>query len=396
MFVNLYRFLILLLFFGFISDSITALDRVEVRKKDNIITQEETESVSIYTGRLLVDYRTSNGGLLALEDSQGQILVFHGEDVVSLKSDEVPFVPDSKKKIEENLILKFGESFNTLISDHFIFVYNTSDGYATWCSRLFESLYDTFDRYQSKRNFKLKHVEIPMVVILFSSKQEFANFIERDAPGTSSNIVAYYHRLKNHTVLYDLTGGELVVPSNKRNTSSYKKVEEILSRPQSAFNVATIVHEATHQISFNRGMFPRTGPFSLWLSEGIATLFESPDSSSVRGWSGRGNLDRPNNYRLAIFKEYVKKNPESPIQNMIKETDYIKNAQYSYATSWALYFYLNEKYPRQMVKYIEYLNTKPPFTQYTPEERLSDFEDYFGSDWGLFYRNFNRFYQNMH
>ena len=44
--------------------------------------------------------------------------------------------------------------------------------------------------------------------------------------------------------------------------------------------MATIVHEATHQIAFNCGMQQRYADIPLWLCEGMAVYFEAPDLAS--------------------------------------------------------------------------------------------------------------------
>lgn len=384
-----------LLFILLLIRSVSAVVYVEVRNKDSERTQEEqSDDRIVISGRLIADYRTDQNGLVALEDQFGKIHVIHAEEILKFSEDDLAFAPESRKAMEDELLRELGEGFRAWSSSHFVFIYNTSDGYVRWCGKLFESLYDAFERYQSRKGLNLKNPDVPMIVILFGSKKEFLDFAEKDAPG-ATNIVAYYHRLNNRIVLYDLSEVESAIPEKRRSARSFQKVDAILSRPQAAFNVATIVHEATHQISFNRGMFPRSGPFSLWLSEGVSMYFEVPDSSSSRGWSHRGVSDKPNYYRLKVLKGSRRSAGKDFLQDLIKETNYMENVQFSYAASWALFFYLNEKAPKKLAKYIDFLNTKPPFTVYSPEDRIADFEKFFGNDWNDFYRNFDRFFQNL-
>ena len=63
--------------------------------------------------------------------------------------------------------------------------------------------------------------------------------------------------------------------------------------------VATIVHEATHQIAFNCGLQTRLSDIPLWLCEGMAVYFEAPDLASSRGWRGIGRVNYP---RLTTFR----------------------------------------------------------------------------------------------
>ncbi|MDO5554496.1 MAG: DUF1570 domain-containing protein [Planctomycetia bacterium] len=363
----------------------------EVSDASDAVTSGGVEFV--VSGRLLADYRAGNEGLVAVEETSGKYRIFHACDVVSVTEDEEPFIPLTRKEMQLALKEEF-PSFDTLATDHFLFVYDTSEGYAAWCGKLFESLYESFERYRRRLDLDLEHPKVPMVVVLFGGKEEFLKYAQEDTDG-ATQILAYYHRLDNRTILYDLSEVESQVPSEKRRSRSYKQVSEILSRPQAGFNVATIVHEATHQIAFNRGMFPRTGPFALWLAEGVSMYFETPDSRSRHGWTGRGLSDRPNSYRLAVLREFAKNPTPDPLQQIVRETDYLKDAQNSYALSWSLFYYLNEKTPKKLAKYIDLLREKTPFTVYSPEERISDFEACFGDDWQDMYKVYSKFFRDL-
>ena len=66
--------------------------------------------------------------------------------------------------------------------------------------------------------------------------------------------------------------------------------------------VATIIHEATHQLAFNRGLQARFADVPLWVSEGIALYFETPDLRNSRGWQTVGAVNR---VRLDRFRQYL-------------------------------------------------------------------------------------------
>ena len=82
-------------------------------------------------------------------------------------------------------------------------------------------------------------------------------------------------------------------------TRSHRRAE-ILARPEAAGLVATVVHEATHQMAFNCGLHARLAPVPVWVSEGIATYFETPDLRSRTGWRGIGGVNQSmnNNYQM--------------------------------------------------------------------------------------------------
>lgn len=354
-------------------------------------TEETNNQPKEIVGRLWADYRSEGKGMVALEDQMGRIHLLAEKDVSQIAPLDIPFESFNKKRIIDELEKEFGKEFQTYSTPHFIIIHHTSNSYAAWCGKLFETLYSAFEKYQSRKGFNLHHTELPMIAVVLGSKSEFEKYAAKDAPG-AENIVAYYHRMNNRIVLYDLSGFESSAMAKKR---SLRSIDAILSRPQAAYMVATIIHEATHQISFNRKMLLRSGPFPLWLSEGLSMYFETPDVDAKRGWSSRG-IDRPNNYRLKTFNRYIlTQKPAKPFQNVIQQEAFLENPNNSYAVSWALFYYLNEKYPKELVKYQEFLQKKIPFTFYPPEERLADFEKFFGNDWNQFYKDFSRFFQNL-
>ena len=63
--------------------------------------------------------------------------------------------------------------------------------------------------------------------------------------------------------------------------------------------VATIIHEATHQLAYNCGLHTRSPTFR-WVSEGLAVYFETPDHPAPKGWHGNVNPER-----LARFRQYL-------------------------------------------------------------------------------------------
>lgn len=350
------------------------------------------EKASEITGRLVADYRTANqSGFLAIERADGEIAAFRQTEVDELIELETPFVPLTKKELGEKLLAEAGADFKTESCDHFLIVYNTSEAYARWCGKLFEALYGSFERYQQRHGFDLPEPEFTMTVILFSNRCQFVDYARRDIPNPEG-IAAYYNRLTNRVVLYDLSEEETGRSGlSRKHLLTVEQIDEFLSRPQAAFNVATIIHEATHQIAFNRQMFRRTGPYPLWLAEGLSMFFETPDENSARGWSSRGNANKPNLMRLDHLQKYLATGAPDPFRDVIREDRFNENLIDSYAASWGLFFYVNAKEPKKLAEYVKIISNKPPYAVYSSQDRLEDFEKTFGADWDKFHRALLRF-----
>jgi hypothetical protein len=144
--------------------------------------------------------------------------------------------------------------------------------------------------------------------------------------------------------------------------------------------VATIVHEATHQIAFNTGLQTRFADIPLWLSEGLAVYFETPDLQSAKGWRGIGAV---NASRLAKFREYRQTRPAGSLRTLIADDKRLRDARAAldaYAEAWALNYYLLQTHPREYLAYLQTLSAKQPLMWDDPETRLREFQNAFGQD----------------
>ena len=138
--------------------------------------------------------------------------------------------------------------------------------------------------------------------------------------------------------------------------------------------VATIVHEATHQIAFNCGLHTRYSDCPMWFSEGIAVYFETPDLHSPKGWSGIGAVNRP---RLAQFQQYLRSRPHDSLRTLISNDKRFrdpKQALDAYAEAWALTYFLLQQHRKQYVEYLRMLSAKKPLLEDGPEKRLAQFQ----------------------
>lgn len=343
------------------------------------------------SGRLLAHYRLKNGdGLTAIQRTNGSIAVFHPDEILSMEEEDRAFVPQTKEEAAQALLDELGPRFESHLTDHFVIIYETSANYAVWCGQLFESLYTAFNHYQHRREFELPDPEFPMTAILLPNREAFTEYASRDMPDPGG-IAAYYNRLSNRVVLYDFSEEETLRSEERRKTRTSRDIDRFLARPQAAFNVMTVIHEANHQIAFNRKLFLQTGPYPLWAVEGLAMFFESPDARSSRGWSFRGVKGKPNLVRLNDLRQYLATRPVHPIREIIREERFNDDLLRSYAVSWGLYYYLQSKEPKKLALYLKRTASKHPYALYSPDERLADFEEIFGNDWDKLLQNFERF-----
>jgi hypothetical protein len=345
----------------------SGLDRVTLRREG------ETTRVE---GRVVV---TAQDGGMLVEGRDGILWAVQPDELVEHSQDDVPFEPLSPDDLAKQLQSELPEGFEVLSTKHYVICYHTSRAYAQWCASLFERLYGAFTNFWKLKGFELSEPEFPLVAIVFADKRSFVDFSRAEVGEAAEAIIGYYSLRTNWMVMYDLTELEsLNRYSTGRRTSSH--IKRFLAGPDAPRIVATIVHEATHQIAFNCGLHTRYSDCPLWFSEGIATYFETPDLGSSRGWRTIGGI---NQVRLARFRECFARRPAGSLVTLLQDDQRFRDtslAEDAYAESWALTYFLLKRHGPQYVEYLKRLSEKKPLFYDDPETRLAEFKQAFGDD----------------
>ncbi|MCP4811924.1 MAG: DUF1570 domain-containing protein, partial [Planctomycetaceae bacterium] len=189
----------------------------------------------------------------------------------------------------------------------------------------------------------------------------------------------YYNVRNNRTIAYDLTGVEGINGGGQR-TSSAAHINRILSQPAGERTVATVVHEATHQLAYNSGLQKRYTDNPFWVSEGMAIFFETPDLKSTKGWRTLGGVNRVN---LFNFRKYLARRPGDSLQTLVSRDQRFQDpklAADAYAEAWALNYFLLRTRKEQYAEYLRKLVIQPELTPANEERRIADFKAVFGGD----------------
>jgi len=357
-------------------------------------------------GREIADYRLQNGaGRYVFEEELGELLILENAWLESVEDAPEPELDALRSDLAKRLRAEFGPGFETLSTERYLFVHNVSDAYVDWCARLFEKVADAFDKYAVKSKLPTTERVEPMVVVIFATQRQFFEYAARETP-SPDKLAAYYNMQTNRVALYDLSGAEssrsAAVADDaepERRRRAFQETKEFLSRPNAAFNVATIVHEASHQVAFNRGLFLRTGPFPFWAVEGLALTFETPNGrASQGGWNFTGSF--PKNERLLErFRQYAATTRQrDPLRSLVAAQnigDARDDVEGFYAASWALFYYLYKRRPNELAAYLRETAAKPAFVAYPAADRIADFEKHFGDDWEKLTENLLRFVRRL-
>jgi hypothetical protein len=325
-------------------------------------------------GRILLE--AQDGGML-LEATDGQQFTIEGKSVLNRQKSDTPFKPLTPKELAEQLVATLPPGFRVHTTPHYVVCYNTSREYGEWTSSLFERLYKAFTSYWRRQGMELREPEFPLVVVAFSDRPTYEAAARGDLGDAARNIVGYYNLKNNQVFTYDLTGAESV-RNNSNRRGSLREINQMLSQRAAVPLVATVVHEATHQIAFNCGLQTRLSDIPLWLCEGMAVYFEAPDLTSSRGWRGIGRVNYP---RLTTFRKNLPNWRRDSLVSLIADNTRFRDpstAIDAYADAWALNYFLIKYRPKQYASYLKMLADKPPLMEDDPDTRLAEFKQHFG------------------
>lgn len=328
------------------------------------------QATRVVEGRVLVE--AQDGGLL-LQGRDGRLWNVLPKQIVAKQATGQPFKPLSGDEAAELLKAELGEGFEIVRTRHYLIATGAGIRYGQWCGALFERLYDAFHTTWKQKPLRLEEPEFPLMAVILPNETAFAEYAARDVgPQAAAGAKGYYSLASNRMVLYDLTAG--------KNSTPAKTLDEVQRKiAQNPFNVATVVHEATHQIAFNTGLQTRQADNPLWLSEGMAMYFETPDLTNKSGWKTVGKV---NDGRLRQFRDYAQKRRKPGSLASLVSTDErltnVETAEDAYAEAWLLTHFLIRTRKPAYAAYLAEISQKKPLIWDGPENRRKQFETAFG------------------
>lgn len=335
-----------------------------------VIRPAAGEATLSLSGNVLVEAEDKS---LLFQAEDGRLWILKAEQVISRERNSESVAPISQREQQRRLETEL-PGFRFHVTDHFIIAYNTERAYAQWLGGLYEQLYRGFTGYwERKRKFRLDEPGFPLVVVVFSSFEEYQAHVRRELGQDPGAMVAYYNLMTNRVTLYDLTTGFQGAGSKPDND---RRIQEILANPNALPMVATVVHEGTHQLMFNMGMQTRLADTPLWVNEGLAMFFETPDLNNPKGWRTIGQVNR---VRLLAFRENLPQRVGGGESLRVLLTDDLafrdpKLSLARYAEAWALNYFLLNRYSKEYVAYLERLRGKLPLRVDEAETRVAEFE----------------------
>jgi hypothetical protein len=338
-----------------------------------------------------VEVEAADGGVLLLTPD-GALLPLPKEEIVARRSDARPFAPLSGDELAKQLETEL-PAFKIHKTKHYLIVYNTSPAYAQWVGTLFERLHLAFYNYWTRKGAVLHEQPFPLVALVFDSKASYTQHARAELGEAVGSMIGYYSLRTNRMTMFDLTGVEELRGGGDRMSAA--RINQILAQPGAERTVATIVHEATHQLAFNSGLQVRFADIPFWVSEGVAIYFETPDLKNAKGWQGIGDVNRVN---LENFRTYLRRRPLGSLELLLCDDKRFRDpakAADAYAEAWALNYFLLRTRWQAYVKYLKALAEQTPLVELTAAERIEQFKRFFGEDLAALEAEFLRHIRNV-
>ncbi len=209
----------------------------------------------------------------------------------------------------------------------------------------------SYNRYFSQSRLPVKFAPDRMLIVVLANAGQYSKLMGENK---ARNEGGHYDLDENWTVTFDHRG------RSKSTRSSLERANQV-----------TLLHEVSHQLSFNTGMLNINSDVPMLLSEGLATLAEPAGQTITPGF---GQANGP---RLSVLNQLMKRNRRAwiPLRNLLVADNAFDapddaTLQMAYSQSWLFWDTVLQK-PELAGKLPAYL--KRIDGRLKPDRRLEDF-----------------------
>lgn len=313
-----------------------------------------------------------DGKRIALLGRDGRLnfVPANSERDLQIVSDQ--FEPYSAEQLRSVLLEQHRDRYDVSITDHFVVIHPWGDA-AIWASP-FEDFHSRFVSLMESKGCELETPKVPMIAHVLRSRNDFNRSLINEVEIHDSRIAGFYSQISNRITTYD--------PRGKLRAGEDKWL----------YSAWPIIHEATHQSAFNTGVHNRFAPPPKWLSEGLATMFETAS------FAGSADVARPNlrvnAIRLKQLRKYLNTaSLNAGLINLIANDRLFRtHPELAYSLSWGMSFFLVETRSADYIKFLMEDGKRTNFLPYTQEARMQDFARAFGKDFDEFERQLTAYF----
>ena len=327
------------------------------------------ESINPYDRSVNAVVAEADDGTLLVKRANGKVDLVMPGDLVARTQLASTFRLLDGDELATDLIHQTGIGFQITQTDHYVICSNSSEEYAKFCGRLLELVFDRFEAlFRDHPSYRACEAKLP--VIVFSRGEQFQEFAQRQHPDVDfTDVPGYYSVRDNQIMLQDLSGDPRIA-----SQSAIRQV--LVKHPR---QMATVVHEAVHQLAFNLGLQERMADNPLWLSEGLALYFETGSRRSTLLWSRPGVVSPV--HQPAFVQLASDDRLPIPVRELIQSDAFFQDPasmRTSYAESWALTTFLISKERTGFDRLVQQVSEREALVKVSAETKLREFETAIG------------------
>ena len=325
------------------------------------------EAATPVVGRIYVE--AQDGGLV-VEERNGRLTQLKPEQIQSRVQSDTTYSRMNADELAQDLLQQAPPGFEIHQTEHYVLCTNSAEEYAVFCGKLLEKVHQAYFEFMTEHEIAVTLPTTPLPVIVFHTVEEFQAFAIAQHPETTfTDTPGYYSIRDNQTLLLDLTRDRSL-----RSSSSIRK--RLAEQP---LQVATIVHEAVHQLAFNSGLQVRLADNPLWLTEGLAMYFEQTTPRATLLWTKPGQVNA--RHQPAFVQLVADDMLDVSLSQLVNSDAAYLNSDTvaaAYAEGWALTAFAFKGQPTGLRSYFATLSQRKPLQPVTESERLEEFRTAFG------------------
>jgi hypothetical protein len=249
--------------------------------------------------------------------------------------------------------------FRSSVIEPYFGIGDAPDAYRNEAVKRCRALAKAYQKHFQDKGLTATFPSRRMTVVTLKDQASYAAFLG-EKPGDA--VGGHYDLDTNHLVIFDFRPGG--------GAPAGVNLEQI--------NAFTLIHEATHQLTFNTGLLDRRGDVPVAVSEGLAMYAElwRPDGRSLPAVA-IGVVNRP---RLKVLIDQEKQAEAwIPLGKLLTDDTLFQRKeteQLAYAEAWVLVHYLL-KTPAMLPKSRAYLDAIRP--RRAASDRLADAAAHLGA-----------------
>lgn len=294
----------------------------------------------------------------------------------TLSSGDLPVVLKGLKSLA-------GTPFRTTTSEHFTVIHDVQTDGISGMGTILESAYERFYSAFAQAGFELSRSPYRLVWVCLPRQSEFNKYALRAEGMDLSWLDGYYSTLTNRVAVVQ-PSVRISEPEPARPSASEMRItltsktqsEEVLPMPspERRFDMTRLTHELAHQLAFNSGLQKRGVMYPMWVSEGLATNFESAGPAHASAVPS-------NPARVRCLADALAAEQIVPLRQFVVQTRVPADARESrhhYAQAWALFRFMLTEHPENLRTYLS-RTANLPAGRRDEDALLREFVEAFGT-----------------